>query len=466
MGENMKTYAFRCLVPVVALAFALGAGAASASNSPAQKVDDKPSYYKVDNQARGRDGLPTIANGSPPSEARKTMDALLARANQEGKKLVLVVSAAWCGPCAQFWQEIAAHPNYIQELHNSGYLLAKAEYEKMVVGAGADYLTLNDYLPANVSFFPAFYLYANGKWTSIGTVNSYSDLKDILASNPSPLSYEEAKKAIQSTGNGKSTNRIYRAMFGGFSNLYSYDEARDLIDTLKKTGNQDYQSIAEFMQNGMWTYVGIGALDIASFTYDYPDQGAALSDLSRDDFNGEPFNMLLEKVWRTNGLKSAAAQCEAMWSTYKNQFVPGKLSASEFQAKLAKYDLVTKVACLHLQMLGEGSLTPALKAQVDALDKAKIKDWSLLAADGEITQAIAIYHARYQANVDSYNKSLASAQKALDKAKASGDKAKIDEAQAELDVEKFRIQYHAEVDASAEAAIQAGAPVNPVHEFQ
>jgi hypothetical protein len=454
----MKNIGYRGLVSVALLTAALmQAGCSKSSSGGDSGGGAGPALSK----AKGPSSLPANGNGVTPSADRVTIDQAIARANQENKKVLLEVSAAWCGPCTEFANDMEGHPEYLQDLTNTGYIMVKAEFEKMVTGGGLDFLTLNDYMPVFIGFFPSFYVYSNGTWTGIGSLNTYNDLKTTLAGNITPMTFAEVKAAVQEN---KSTNnvvsRLVSSIFGNFVGVYTYSEARDLARLMTANANKSatYQSLGKFMLSYIWEYVGINAVTAQQLAADFPDAGAMMLDASNAQFNIEPFNYQLSTIWRTSGLKQASSQCQSQWQTYRAQIQPGKLSAADFQTKMGKLDISVQVACAHLEWLITG-VTPALTDKVSKIDKTRNKDWALLAAIGDVTTAVGIFHTRYQEYADDYTKALASDATDLDNAKKSGDQTQIDQAQHALDIDNFRAKYHAQVDADVEADLQNGKAV-------
>jgi hypothetical protein len=439
------------LFSLVLSACSSGSGGAKAPGAPG------PQKPAADESRRAPDSVLEIKDGSPASADRVTMMKAIARADAENKKILLDVSAAWCGPCQAFAMDFDGHPEYLKELTDDGYIVMKGEFEKIVSGGGHDFLTLNDYTPAIVNFFPSFFLYSNGKWTSLGAAGSYAQLKSTIADARQPLSYSEvlALAVSQEKMSDAQSTRFYASLIGNYQSRYSYAEAKTLIATLKASNEASRQSVANFMRAFVSIYAGIGAVPVAEFAKDFPEEAAAMTDASNQSFSARSFNYALLMARRESGLKKTVEQCGSIWQNYRSQIRPGTLSAADFQRKLADLDLTANVTCAHLEWESTG-VTPELKAKVAALDKSKIKDWALLGAVGEVDAAVAVYHERYQTYVKFYDESRPALEKDLDDAKAGGDQAKIEEARQRLELEDFRGKYHAKVDADVEGDLRCG----------
>jgi hypothetical protein len=450
----MKNFGHRGLIIVALLTAALAQAGCSKSSSSAGPNDGIP----VSGKLKGPSGVPAIKDGVSPSADRVTMDQAIARAAQEHKQIILEVGAAWCGPCNEFAADMDSNPDYLKDLSANGYILVKAEFEKMVTGGGLDFLTLGDFMPAFIGFFPSFYIYSNGAWTGIGTLSSFSELKSKLEGNIQPMTVAEIKAAVQNQKSSPQTQtRVYSSIMGNFVGVYTYSEAKEIMNVLESSNNKNagYSSLGNFMRSYISEYVGVKALTAQQLGKDFPDVGATLTDASNEGFNVQPFYFQLESSWRTVGLKQTSNRCAAEWQAYRKQIQPGKLSVEDFNATLAKLDSVVEVTCAHLEWR-VGGVTPALKDKVAKIDKARNKDWALLTAVGEVDRAVEIFHTHYQLYADEYAKSLAQDQTDLDAAKAGGDAEQIKQAQHALDIDTFRAKHHAELDTDVEADLRCG----------
>ncbi len=206
------------------------------------------------------------------------------------------------------------------------------------------------------------------------------------------------------------------------------------------------------------TYLGIGAVNVATLATDFPDIAPNYTDVSNDDFTYGPFYFGLANSWRTVGLKATASQCESSWQNYRIQFVPGKLPAADYQKKLAKMDSVVQVSCMELELRATGP-TASLRQKYAQLDKTTLKNWYLSAGLGDVQTAVDAYHKRYANFVDEYTQYLASLNTDLQKAKADNDQKQIAELSHDIDVLNFETKYHAQVDDEVETALKAGQPV-------